>query len=155
MARHYGTAITPARPARPRDKAKVEVGVQVVQRWVLARLRNRTFSSLAEINAAIAPLREELNARVMKTFGKSRQTLFNEIERAALAPLPERAFECAEWKMAKVNIDYHVEYDHHFYSVPYTLLHERVEVRATATMVEILHRHVRVASHARSRAPGR
>jgi transposase len=155
MARHYGTAIVPARPARPRDKAKVEVGVQVVQRWVLARLRNRAFSSLAEINAAIAPLREELNARVMKTFGKSRQTLFDEIERAALAPLPERAFECAEWKMAKVNIDYHVEYDHHFYSVPYTLLHERVEVRATATMVEILHRHVRVASHARSMVRGR
>jgi transposase len=155
MAQHYGTAIAPARPARPRDKAKVEVGVQVVQRWVLARLRDRTFFSLAEINAAIAPLREELNNRMMKTFGKSRRGLFDEIERGALAPLPERAFECAEWKMAKVNIDYHVEFDHHFYSVPYTLVREHVEVRATATVVEILHDNARVASHARSMVRGR
>ena len=155
MAQHYGTAVVPARPAHPRDKAKVEVAVQVVQRWIVARLRHRVVGSLAEINEAIRPLLAELNDRRMKTFGKSRRELFEALEQGALAPLPEQPFACAEWKGARVNIDYHVEYDHHFYSVPHALLHERVEVRATVMTVEIYHRSLRVTSHERSYVRGK
>jgi transposase len=154
MATHYGTAILPARPIHPRDKAKVEVGVQVAERWILARLRNDVFHNLAELNARIRGLLEELNERRMRLYRKSRRQLFEELDRPALLPLPAAPFEYAEWRRARVNIDYHVALEGHFYSVPYQLVHEEVEMRATATAVEVLHRGRRVAGHARSRARG-
>jgi transposase len=151
LGRHYGTAIVPARPGKPRDKAKVEVAVQVAQRWILARLRNETFFSIEVLNERIAELLEELNERPMKKLGGvSRRALFERVERAALLPLPARPFELSEWRRATVNVDYHVALFDHFYSVPYTLVHEEVEARVTATTVEVLHKNRRVASHARS-----
>jgi transposase len=157
MAQHYGVAIIPARVRRPRDKAKVEVGVQVVERWILARLRNRTFFSLAELNGAITQLLEELNNRPMQHLGKSRKQLFEELDRPALHPLPQTPFEYAIWKTARVNIDYHVEFEKHFYSVPYELIHQEVRIRATERMIEIFHKSKpeAVAFHPRSNAPGR
>lgn len=155
MARHYGSAILPARPRKPRDKAKVEVAVQVVQRWILARLRNRVFYTLEALNEAIAELLVDLNARPMKHLGKSRCELFEEIDSPALAPLPAKRFVHATWKSAKVNIDYHVEFDKHFYSAPFSLSREVIELRATFSTVEIFHRGKRVASHQRSFARGK
>lgn len=149
MAEHYDTAILPARAAKPRDKGKVEGAVLIVERWILARLRNQTFFSLAQLNAAIADLVEDLNNRPMRHAGKSRRQLFEEIERAALAPLPAAPFEYAEWKAAKVHPDYHVEVDKTFYSVPHRLIGRTVEVRLTHRVVEIFHDHQRVASHVR------
>ncbi len=150
MALHYGTTILPARPAAPRDKAKVEVAVQVAERWILARLRNQTFFSLAELNERIEQLLEDLNNRPMRLYKASRRELFERLDRPALRPLPATAFIHGEWKFARVNIDYHVEVDHHYYSVPYQLVHEKMEVRLTAGTVEIFHKGQRVASHARS-----
>ena len=157
MARHYELAVLPARVRRPRDKAKVEVGVQVVERWILAKLRNRTFFSLAEINREIARLLKELNQRPMEHLQKSRQQLFAELDQPALRPLPEKAYEYATWKTVRVNIDYHVEFEKHFYSVPYTLIHQEVRVRATERMLEIFYpgQHEPVAVHPRSQVPGR
>ena len=155
MAAHYGCAIIPARSGKPRDKAKVEVGVQVVERWILARLRNRTFFSLAELNAAIAVLAEELNARPFRKLEGSRASLFADLDRPALQPLPERRYEFATWAYARVNIDYHVEVERHYYSVPYQLVGTRLDVRITATTVEAFHKGRRVASHVRSRDRGR
>ncbi len=156
MALHYGTTVVPARPRKPRDKAKVEVAVQVVQRWILARLRNETFFSLDALNERIAELLEDLNDRPMKTYGgRSRRALFEETDRDALLPLPSEPFAYAEWKHVKVNIDYHVEVDRHFYSVPYRLVHERLEARFTAGTVELYRKGQRVASHARSYRAGR
>lgn len=149
MAEHYDTTILPTRSRKPRDKGKVEGAVLIVERWILARLRNRTFFSLAQLNAAIAELVEELNNRPMRHVGKSRRELFEEIERAALAPLPATPFEYAEWKSAKVHPDYHVEVDKSFYSVPHRLIGRLVEVRLTHRVVEIFHDHQRVASHVR------
>ena len=151
LGRHYNTAIVPARPRKPRDKAKVEVAVQVAQRWILARLRNETFFSLSALNERIAGLLEELNQRPRKQLGGlSRRDLFQRVEKNALGPLPERRFVLTEWSRARVNVDYHVEVERHFYSVPYRLLHEVVEVCLTATTIEIFHRGERVAAHARS-----
>jgi len=150
MARYYGTAIVPARPYRPRDKAKVEVGVQVVERWILARLRHRRFFSLASLNAAIATLLGELNDRPMRGWGVSRRALFEQLDRPALLPLPDQDYEYAEWRRCRVGLDYHVEIDRHYYSVPYQLLRQEVEARITATTVEIFCRGKRVASHLRS-----
>jgi transposase len=157
MAEYYALAVIPARPNRPRDKAKVEVGVQVVERWILARLRNRTFFSLAELNRAILKLLEELNDRPMEHLEKSRRTLFEELDQIALRPLPERPYEYATWKNARVNIDYHVEFEKHFYSVPYRLIHEEVRIRASEHLLEIFHSSSPqpVAIHSRSRIPGR
>ncbi|MBE3144901.1 MAG: transposase, partial [Planctomycetes bacterium] len=157
MAQHYGVAVIPARVRRPRDKAKVEVGVQVVERWILARLRNRTFFSLAELNRAIVRLLEELNNRPMKHLGKSRKQLFEELDQPALRPLPQTPFEYAAWKTARVNIDYHVEFEKHFYSVPYELIHQEVRIRASERMIEIFHKSKpeSVAIHPRSSVPGR
>jgi len=155
MALHYGTAVLPARPARPRDKAKVEVGVQIVQRWILARLRNETFFSLAALNERIAELLEDLNDRRMRVYGASRRGLFERLDRPALKPLPSTPFEDCEWKKARLNIDYHAEVDHHYYSAPHALVHEDLEARITATTVELLHRGERVASHLRSYQRGR
>ncbi|TIO80790.1 MAG: IS21 family transposase [Mesorhizobium sp.] len=149
MAEHYDTTILPTRSRKPRDKGKVEGAVLIVERWILARLRNRTFFSLAELNAAIAELLEELNNRPMRLVGKSRRELFEEIERTALRPLPAVPFEYAEWKSAKVHPDYHVEVDKTFYSVPHRLIGRTVQVRLTHRVVEIFYDHQRVASHVR------
>jgi len=126
MGEHYGVAVLPARPRSPRDKAKVEVGVQIAQRWLIARMRNETFFSLAELNERIAELLEELNDRVMRRYGKSRRQLFEELDRPALRALPAQRFVWGTWKSAGVNIDYHVDVEHHYYSLPHTLVHERV-----------------------------
>jgi transposase len=151
LGRHYGTAIVPARPGKPRDKAKVEVGVQVAQRWILARLRHETFFSLERLNRRIAELLEDLNARPMKKLGGvSRRDLFDRVERAALLPLPDVGFVLSEWKRATVNVDYHVQLAEHFYSVPFTLVREEVEARLTATTIELFYKGKRVASHPRS-----
>ncbi len=141
----------PARPGHPRDKAKVEGGVLIAQRWVLARLRHHTFFSLAELNERIAELVEELNARPMRVYRESRRQLFERIERDVLLPLPAARFAYGAWKLnATVNIDYHVEYDGHFYSAPHALVQDKVDVRATSMTIEIYQRSERVTSHARS-----
>ena len=150
MAAHYGTAIVPARPGKPRDKAKVEVAVQVATRWIVAKLRNRRFFSLFELNTAIRELTTQLNARVTRHLGTSRRALFDEIERPALKPLPVEPYVYAEWKQCKVALDYHVEVAHHYYSVPHTLLRETVWVRVAAQTVEVFHRGNRVAVHLRA-----
>ncbi len=154
LARHYGTTVLPARPRRPRDKAKVEVGVQIAQRWILARMRNQIFHSPAAMNARIRELLVDLNARVMRRYGKSRRDLFEQIERAALRPLPAERFEYADWTRGRVNLDYHVAIDGHFYSVPHRLVHQEVEARLTAMTIELLHGRKVVAVHARSHVQG-
>jgi transposase len=155
MARHYGTTILPTRPREPRDKAKAETGVQLVERWVLAPLRHQTFFSLVELNAALAALRHTLNARPFQKLAGSRCSLFEQLDQPALRPLPATRYEYATWKHARVNIDYHVSVECHAYSVPYTLVRQEVDVRLTATTVEILHHGRRVAAHARSAVRGR
>lgn len=150
MAAHYGCAVLPARPRRPRDKAKAEAGVLIAQRWILAVLRHRTFFSLAELNAAIRELLERLNTRPLRKMKRSRRELFESLDRPNALPLPQRPYEYAEWRKAAVNIDYHIEVDGHYYSVPFHLLRERLDVRLTATTVEAFHRGERVAAHARS-----
>jgi len=150
MASHYGTAVIPARPYKPRDKAKVEVGVQVVQRWILARLRNRRFFSLAELNQAIRGLVDDLNVRPMRGWDTTRRALYEQLDRPALRALPPTPYEYAVWKRCRVNLDYHVEIEKHFYSVPFRLLREEVEARITAKTVEIFHRGKLVATHLRS-----
>jgi transposase len=135
LAEHYRTCILPAKVRRPRYKAKAEVGVQVVQRWVLAVLRDRTFYSLSELNAAIRELLQKLNDRVMRHVGKSRRELFENFDRPALKPLPPTRYEFAEWKKARVNIDYHVELEHHYYSVHHSLVQDEVIIRATSQTV--------------------
>jgi transposase len=149
LGRHYGTVILPTRAAHPRDKAAVEAGVLQVERWVLAPLRNRTFYSLAELNRAIRQKVAELNSKTFRGEPTSRRELFEELERPALKPLPATRYELAEWKKVTVNIDYHVEYDHRYYSVPYTLVHQKLELRATKGVVEAYKGGRRVASHAR------
>ncbi|HEX5246084.1 MAG TPA: IS21 family transposase [Gaiellaceae bacterium] len=153
LAQHYDVAIVPARPAKPRDKAKVEAAVLLAQRWILACLRNRTFFSLDELNAAIAELLENLNTRPFKKLDGCRRSAFEALDRPALRPLPQTRWELARWKKSKVNIDYHVEHDGRLYSVPHALVGERVELRVTSTVVEVFHRSRRVASHARLWAP--
>lgn len=155
---HYGTAALPARPRKPRDKAKVEAGVLVAERWILARLRDQTFYSLNELNERIAELLEELNGRTMRAYKASRRALFERLDKPALNPLPDKRFVYGEWKLCALNIDYHFEYDSHYYSVPFQLLAQgdtKLDVRATATTVEAFVRNGRVASHARSYQPGR
>jgi hypothetical protein len=148
-------AILPARVRKPRDKAKVEVAVQVVQRWILARLRNQRFFSLAEFNAAIAALVAELNNRIMRHLGASRRKLYEQVERPPLQPLPAAPYQYAESRRCRVGLDYHVEIDGHFYSVPLRLLREPLEARNTAATVELFHRGKRVAAHVRSTRRGR
>lgn len=156
LGRHYGMAVIPARPRKPRDKAKVEGGVLVAQRWILARLRHETFFSLEALNARIRELLEDLNARPMKSLGGvSRRELFERVDRPALMPLPATQFEPAEWLKARVHEDYHVDVKHHWYSVPFELIGQEVEVRLTATMVEIYRQGERVAAHRRDDAPYR
>jgi transposase len=155
MARHYGTAILPARPFHPRDKASVEAGVLLAQRWIVARLRNRQFFSLAELNAAISALLVDLNQRPFKKLEGCRASAFASIDRPAMLPLPPVRYEFSEWKHAIVNIDYHVEVAGHYYSVPHQLVRHKVEVRFTATTVECFFKGKRVAAHARSNSRGR
>ncbi len=155
LSQHYGTAILPARPAHPRDKAKVEVAVQIVQRWILARLRHQSFFSLAELNARIADLVLDLNARPMRVYRASRRALFEQVDQPALRPLPAEPYEYAQWKTARVHLDYHVELEGHYYSVPHALVGQAVELRSTATTVEVLLRGQRVASHVRQHVRGR
>ncbi|MDH3597660.1 MAG: IS21 family transposase [Rhodospirillales bacterium] len=152
MASHYATAIVPARPRKPRDKAKVEVAVQVVERWILARLRNRRFFSLAELNQAMAALLDDLNRRVTRHLGASRRQLFEELDRPALKPLPAEPYEYAEWKQRKAGLDYHVEVAKHYYSVPHALAKHKLWARITDKSVEVFHKGKRVACHLR--APG-
>lgn len=151
LAGHYGCAILPARPGKPQDKAKVEAGVQLVERWILARLRHWRFHSLTELNAAIRPLLGELNDRPFQKLDGSRKRWFELLDRPVLRPLPTTAFEYADFKCARVSrLDYHVEFAAHYYSVPHTLVGQEVELRVTRNAVEVLFRHQRVASHARS-----
>jgi transposase len=150
MAQHYGVAVLPARPYKPRDKAKVEVGVQVVQRWIVAALRHRRFGSVAEVNEAIRALLTRLNHRPFRKREGTRASLFAELDRPALQPLPAEPYQVSAWKSVRANLDYHVEIDRHYYSVPYQLTGQLLEARFTATTVEIFHRGVRVASHPRS-----
>ena len=150
MAAHYDTAIVPARPYKPRDKAKVEVAVLVATRWIIAKLRKRTFFSLAELNAAISIEVAALNARVTRHLGASRKALFEELECPALKSLPAEPYTYAQWKECKLGLDYHVEVEKHYYSVPHQLLREKMWVRVTARTVEVFHRGKRVAAHMRS-----
>jgi transposase len=155
FAAHYGTAILPARPAKPRDKAKIEVAVQIAERWILARLRHETFFTLGALNARIAALLTDLNARRMRLYGASRRALFERLDQPALRALPPEPFVYGEWVKARVNIDYHVEIHRHYYSVPYELTHEVLDVRVSATSVEAFQRGQRMAAHARDDTPGR
>ena len=155
LATHYGTAILPARPRRPRDKAKVEVGVLVVERWILARLRNRRFFSLGELNQAIAELVVDLNARPMRRLGVSRRDLFLELDSPALKALPAEPYEYAEWRVRRVASDYHVDIDGHYYSVPYRLIREQLDARITAHTIELFRKGERVAVHLRGAGRGR
>lgn len=147
MATHYGCAVIPTRVRKPRDKAKVEVGVQVVERWILARLRNVTFFSLEELNTAIQKLVKKLNARPFQKLPGCRHSLFESLDKPALKPLPAQPYMYAEWKKARVNIDYHIEVDGHYYSVPYQLVQHQVDVRITRQIVEIFYKGRRVSSH--------
>lgn len=155
FARHYQVAIIPARVARPRDKAKVEAGVLLVERWILARLRHRQFFSLTELNAAIAELRTDLNHRAFKKLPGSRASQFAAIDQPALRGLPATAYQYAEWSRARVHIDYHVEVARRYYSAPYALVGRELEVRLTEHTVELFQRGERVASHVRLHAKTR
>jgi len=154
MAEHYGVAVIPARPRKPRDKAKVESGVLLVERWILARLRDRMFFSLAALNQAIAELLVRLNDHPFQKLPGSRRSTFMEIERAALKPLPEHPYIFATWKKACVNVDYHIEVDRHRYSVPYAHVHQQLDVRITETTIECFAGQQRIAAHARNLTKG-
>jgi transposase len=154
MAQHYGVAVIPARVRKPRDKAKVETHVRIVEQRILAPLRNRVFLSLEELNDALAQLLDELNNRPFQRMAATRNSLFEELDRPALRPLPESPYVLARWAKARVNIDYHIAVDDAYYSVPYTLIKQEVDVRLTARIVEVLHKGKRVASHARCTRKG-
>jgi transposase len=155
LASHYGVAVLPARVRKPRDKAKAEAGVLLVERWILAVLRHRTFFSLPELNREIARLLERLNTRPFKKLPGTRRELFEQLDRPALHPLPAQPYEFAEWKKVRVNIDYHVEIEGHYYSVPYQLVRKALEARYSERTVECFHKGQRVASHPRSHLKGR
>ena len=155
LAEHYGTVIIPARVGKARDKAKVESGVLQVERWVLAPLRHHTFFSLAGLNDAISKQLEILNNRSFEKLEGTRKSLFETLDKPALRPLPAHRFVFAEWSKAKVNIDYHIEVDHHYYSVPYQLIHERLDVRLTDVTVEVFFKSRRVALHRHSDLKGK
>ncbi len=155
LARHYGAAVVPARAGKPKDKGKVEVSVLIAQRWILASLRNRVFFSLAELNVAILEKLRLLNERKMQKLGVSRRELFEKLDSPVLKALPVNRYEMSQWKPCTVNIDYHVEVEHNYYSVPHQLIHKTVEARFTHTTVEVLSKGRRVASHARLSGRGR
>ncbi|MCD6027696.1 MAG: Transposase, family [Solimicrobium sp.] len=147
FAAHVGCAVIPARPYKPQDKGKVEVGVQIAERWILARLRNWRFFSLGELNQAIAMLLTDLNARPFKKLPVNRLSAFDAMDRPALRPLPAQPFELARWKKARVSIDYHVDIDRHYYSVPHQLVGKEIDVRITSGTIECFHQGKRIASH--------
>lgn len=149
MAAHYAVGILPARPRRPRDKAAVEAGVRFAQTYILGRLRNQTFFSLAEANAAIKGVLERMNTRVMRKIGMSRRDLFESLDRPALMPLPDLDWDYAEWRLARVGLDYHVEADGFYYSVPHALIRAEVDLRLSERTIEVFHRGQRVALHQR------
>ena len=155
MADHYGTAVIPARVRKPRDKAKVEVAVQVVERWILAKLRNRQFFSLRQLNQAIAELLEDLNNKPFQKLPGSRKSAFESMDQPALNPLPSQPYQFAEWKKATVNVDYHIDVERHYYSVPHTLIKKKIDVRITNNTIECFYKSKRVASHIRSLHKGR
>jgi transposase len=155
LASHYGVAVLPARPRHPRDKAKVEAGVLIAKRWILAVLRHQTFYSLAEMNTAIRGLLDQLNARLLRKMEKSRRQLFDELDRPAALALSLDPYQFAEWAKATVNIDYHFEFDKHYYSVPYQHVHQKIEARFTPTTVEVFLKGQRIAAHSRSYAQHR
>ncbi len=155
LASHYGAVVIPARPRKATDKAKVETGVLTVERWILARLRNETFYSLKQVNDAIARLLPALNDRPFQKLRGSRRSLFLEVDKPNLSPLPAERYVLAQWRKARVNIDYHVSFQNNYYSAPYQLAREEVEVRATESTIEILHKGKRVSSHARSYSKGK
>lgn len=154
MAAHYGVAVIPARVRKPRDKAKVETAVQIVERQILAPLRNHTFFAVAELNAAMAPLLKELNQKPFAKLEGSRISVFESLEKPALGPLPAYPYEYAEFKIVRVNIDYHIEVDRHYYSVPHQLIGHQLNVRLTASVVEVLGGGKRITSHRRSHVRG-
>ena len=149
LAAHYGAVVIPARPRKPKDKAKAESGVLLAQRWILARLRNLTFFSIEELNQAIRELLEDFNDRPMQKLGVSRRQLWEQLDRPALKSLPLERYEMGEWSKCRVNIDYHIEVNRHVYSVPYQLLREQVEARSSVSIVEIYYKGRRVTSHRR------
>ena len=154
LAEHYGFAIVPARVRRPRDKAKAEAGVLLVERWILAALRNRTFFSLNELNHALSERLERLNARAFQTLPGCRRTAFESIDSPALRALPSTPYEFAQWKKVRVHVDYHIELERHYYSVPHALVGKQLQARYTANTVECFHRGQRVASHLRAHTKG-
>jgi transposase len=154
MAAYYGVAVMPARAAKPRDKAKVEVAVQIAERWVLARLRHQTFFSLEELNGEIARLRAELNTRPFQKLPGNRQSAFEQLDRPALAPLPPTPYVYTQWLKARVSIDYHISVEGSYYSVPYQLIGNQLDVALSAHTVEVFARRHRVASHRRAPQPG-
>ena len=154
LGRYYNTTILPARPMSPRDKAKVEVGVQIAERWLLARIRNETFTSLGDLNRRLFELTEIINTRPMRAYKASRRELFERLDKPALGPLPAEPFQASSWKEVRLNIDYHVDFDHHLYSAPHALLRQELWVRATASSLEIFHLGARVACHVRSYVRG-
>lgn len=154
LSAHYGVAIMPARPLKPKDKSKAEIGVQVIERWILARLRHQTFFSLAELNACIKALLIDVNNRPFKQLKGTRQQWFESLDKPALLPLPRQAYQYTDIKTVKVNIDYHVQYDQHLYSVPHHLVGEKLSLHAKDQLIEIYFHHQRVCSHARQYRPG-
>ncbi|MFQ5454013.1 MAG: IS21 family transposase [Candidatus Zixiibacteriota bacterium] len=154
MADYYGTVIIPTRPYKPKDKAKVELSVKLVQRWILAKLRNRQFFDIHELNQAIRPLLTELNNRKIRLLGKSRRELYEELDKPALKPLPPEKYHYHEFKLCRVNIDYHIQLEKCYYSVPYRLAGKEVEVRYSDFTVEITHQNKQVAIHNRLHHPG-
>jgi len=155
LVNHYGTVVIPARVRRPKDKAKVETGVQIVERWILARLRNRQFFSLRQLNQAIAELLADLNNKPFQKLPGSRKSAFESMDRPALNPLPSQPYQFAEWKKATVNVDYHIEVHRHYYSVPHALIKKKIDVRITNNTIECFYKSKRVASHIRSHHKGR
>jgi transposase len=154
LASHYGTVIVPARPRKPKDKAKAEVGVQIIERWILARLRHHTFFSLAELNHCIQALLEEVNNKPFKQLNGTRKQWFESIDKPALSPLPKHVYQFTDIKSVKVNIDYHIHYDQHLYSVPHHLVGEQLEIHAKDKLIELYFHNKRVTSHPRKYYPG-
>ncbi|MEE9423854.1 MAG: IS21 family transposase [Methylococcales bacterium] len=154
FAAHYGTALVPARPLKPKDKAKAEVGVQIIERWILARLRHQTFFSLAELNHCIKALLEDVNNRPFQQLKGTRKQWFESIDQPALSPLPKQRYEYTDIKIVKVNIDYHLQYDNHLYSVPHHFVGEKLELHAKQHLVELYFHNKRITSHVRKYHPG-
>lgn len=155
MAEHYRIPVVPARVRKPQDNGKVESAVQIVERWILAQLRDRTFFSLSELNEAIAPLLTEMNNKPFQKLPGSRRSLFESLDKPALKALPAERYQFAEWKEARVHIDYHVEIDKHYYSVPYQMVRKQLSVRYTSHTIECFYKGQRIASHRRSHLKGR